>query len=43
MLVRQRRPAKRGKTDAGDAEAICKAVSRPTMRFVSVKTVDQQR
>ena len=33
---------KRGKTDAGDAEAICEAVSRPTMRFVSVKTADQQ-
>src|ERR671910_2296384 len=33
---------KRGKTDAGDAEAICKAVSRPTMRFVPGKTVDQQ-
>ena len=25
---------KRGKTDAGDAEAICEAVRRPTMRFV---------
>jgi transposase len=25
---------KRGKTDAGDAEAICEAVTRPTMRFV---------
>ena len=33
---------KRGKTDAGDAEAICEAVSRPTMRFVPVKTADQQ-
>ena len=33
---------KRGKTDAADAEAICEAVLRPTMRFVAVKTVDQQ-
>jgi transposase len=33
---------KRGKTDAADAEAICEAVTRPTMRFVAVKTVDQQ-
>jgi hypothetical protein len=33
---------KRGKTDAGDAEAICEAVSRPTMRFVPVKAADQQ-
>jgi transposase len=33
---------KRGKTDAADAEAICEAVSRPTMRFVAVKTIDQQ-
>ena len=33
---------KRGKTDAGDAEAICEAVRRPTMRFVPVKSVDQQ-
>ena len=33
---------KRGKTDAGDAEAICEAVSRPTMRFVPIKSVDQQ-
>jgi transposase len=28
---------KRGKTDAADAEAICEAVRRPTMRFVVVK------
>nr|WP_084250315.1 IS110 family transposase [Sphingomonas mali] len=33
---------KRGKTDAADAEAICEAVTRPTMRFVAVKSVDQQ-
>lgn len=33
---------KRGKTDAADAEAICEAVARPTMRFVPTKTVEQQ-
>lgn len=33
---------KRGKTDAADAEAICEAVTRPSMRFVPVKTEDQQ-
>ena len=33
---------KRGKTDAGDAEAICEAVTRPTMRFVAVKSAEQQ-
>jgi len=33
---------KRQKNDAADAEAICEAVSRPSMRFVPVKTPDQQ-
>src|SRR6476619_338532 len=33
---------KRGKTDAADAEAICEAVTRPTMRFVAVKSPEQQ-
>ena len=33
---------KRGKNDAADAEAICEAVRRPTMRFVQVKSADQQ-
>ncbi|SAY46765.1 Transposase [Komagataeibacter rhaeticus] len=33
---------KRGKTDAADAEAICEAVTRPTMRFVPVKSPAQQ-
>ena len=33
---------KRGKTDAADAAAICEAVTRPTMRFVPVKTAEQQ-
>ena len=32
---------KTNKNDARDAEAICEAVSRPTMRFVSIKTVEQ--
>jgi transposase len=33
---------KRSKSDAADAEALCEAMSRPTMRFVPVKTVEQQ-
>ena len=33
---------KRGKTDAADAEAICEAVRRPTMRFVAIKSREQQ-
>ncbi len=33
---------KRQKNDAADAEAICEAVTRPNMRFVSVKTEEQQ-
>jgi len=33
---------KRNKNDAADAEAICEAVRRPTMRFVSVKSAEQQ-
>ena len=33
---------KRGKNDAADAEAICEAVTRPTMRFVGAKSPDQQ-
>jgi transposase len=32
----------RHKTDAADAAALCAAVSRPTMRFVPIKTVEQQ-
>ena len=32
---------KTNKHDGRDAEAICEAVSRPTMRFVSIKTVEQ--
>ena len=33
---------KRGKNDAADAEALCEAMSRPTMRFVPVKSAEQQ-
>src|SRR5205809_2768170 len=33
---------KRNKNDAADAEAICEAVRRPTMRFVRIKTAEQQ-
>lgn len=33
---------KRGKNDAADAEAICEAVARPTMRFVGIKSPEQQ-
>ncbi len=33
---------KRGKNDAADAKAICEAMTRPTMRFVPVKTPEQQ-
>ena len=46
--VRLRPPAyvkpyvKRHKNDATDAEAICEAVTRPNMRFVATKTLEQQ-
>src|SRR4030067_1840815 len=33
---------KGNKHDAADAEAICEAVRRPNMRFVALKTVEQQ-
>lgn len=33
---------KRGKNDARDAEACCEAVARPTMRFVPIKSAEQQ-
>jgi transposase len=33
---------KRGKTDAADAEAICEAATRPSMRFVPIKSREQQ-
>jgi transposase len=34
---------KRQKNDAADAEAICEAALRPSMRFVRVKTEEEQR
>ena len=37
-----RMQGKGGKNDANDAAAICEAASRPTMRFVPIKTIDQQ-
>lgn len=37
-----RMSGKRGKNDAADAAAICEAASRPKMRFVPLKTLDQQ-
>jgi transposase len=33
---------KGNKNDANDAEAICEAVARPSMRFVAIKTIEQQ-
>ena len=33
---------KRGKNDAADAAAICEAAQRPNMRFVPIKTIEQQ-
>jgi len=33
---------KSGKNDTNDAEAICEAVARPNMRFVPIKSVEQQ-
>lgn len=43
--VRMMPPAyvKRNKTDAADAEAICEVVTRPTMRFVPIKSPEEQR
>lgn len=43
MSARFVRPyRKSGKNDGNDAEAICEAVSRPSMRFVPIKTAEQQ-
>lgn len=33
---------KSNKNDAADAEAICEAVARPSMRFVAIKNIEQQ-
>jgi transposase len=42
LVTPYRMSGKRGKNDAADAAAICEAVQRPNMRFVPVKSVDQQ-
>ena len=42
LVAPYRMSGKRGKNDAADAAAICEAVQRPNMRFVPVKSVDQQ-
>jgi transposase len=42
LVTPYRMSGKRGKNDAADAAAICEAVQRPNMRFVPVKTEDQQ-
>jgi transposase len=42
LVTPYRMSGKRGKNDAADAAAICEAVTRPNMRFVPVKTEDQQ-
>ena len=42
LVTPYRMSGKRGKNDAADAAAICEAVQRPTMRFVPVKTEEQQ-
>src|SRR6202171_170058 len=44
LMARQHVKAyvKRNKNDGRDAEALCEAMSRPTMQFVTVKTEEQQ-
>jgi transposase len=42
LVTPYRMSGKRGKNDAADAQAICEAVQRPNMRFVPVKTEEQQ-
>lgn len=42
FVVPYRLSGKRGKNDAADAAAICEAVTRPNMRFVPVKSIEQQ-
>ena len=42
LVTPYRMSGKRGKNDAADAAAICEAVSRPNMRFVPVKSEEQQ-
>ena len=42
FVIAYRLSGKRGKNDAADAAAICEAVSRPNMRFVPPKSIEQQ-
>ena len=42
LVTPYRMSGKRGKNDAADAAAICEAMQRPNMRFVPIKTEDQQ-
>lgn len=42
LVTPYRMSGKRGKNDAADAAAICEAVVRPNMRFVPIKSVEQQ-
>jgi transposase len=42
FVVPYRLSGKRGKNDAADAAAICEAVQRPNMRFVPLKSAEQQ-
>ena len=42
LVAPYRHQGRSGKNDTNDAEAICEAMSRPTMRFVPVKSVEQQ-
>jgi transposase len=42
FVVPYRMSGKRGKNDAADAAAICEALTRPNMRFVPVKSIEQQ-
>jgi transposase len=42
LVAPYRMTGKRGKNDAADAAAICEAVQRPNMRFVPIKSEEQQ-
>ena len=42
LVAPYRMSGKRGKNDAADAAAICEAVQRPSMRFVPIKSIEQQ-
>jgi len=42
FVIPYRMSGKRGKNDATDAAAICEAVTRPNMRFVPIKSIEQQ-